>query len=470
MDNTVFKASRQAWNDNADMRSRRRRMKRYTYGDQWSDLCSLSDGRVVSEGEKARLNGAQPMTNNLIRQIVKSVVGRFRSMRAETEISPGLGAIYRRNQLDELDARALEEFLISGCAIQRIVNERRQGGSGVWIDNVSPDRFFVNRYNDPRGSDIELIGIVSSMSLNEVMMRFGGGDPSHESEIAAIYGRASDISLIQSIADRRDNDDSDPFSTGASSDGRCSVIEVWTLETVRMLRCHDRESARIFIAPASQAAAIDQLNSVRGATHRAPVEWKRTLSVRWRGRYFAPCGELLASTPSPWRHGGHPFAVKLYPLIDGEVHPFVEDIVDTQRHINRLITIIDQIMGVSAKGALLFPVKAKLPDMSWNDYTSRWSTPGSVIPYNVTTPGVIPTAVTASGANAGAGDLLNIELKLMEQISGVSDAMRGLQVDGLRGSATLYNAQAENSATALRDIFDTFGSFTAQRDTMLTLT
>ena len=50
----------------------------------------------------------------------------------------------------------LEEFLISGCAIQRI--GMRRPSSQPIIDNISPSDFFVNPHRDPRGNDIEQIG------------------------------------------------------------------------------------------------------------------------------------------------------------------------------------------------------------------------------------------------------------------------------------------------------------------------
>ena len=58
---------------------------------------------------------AHPLTNNLLRQIVKTVVGRYRTDVATEERSGGLADIVSMNSLDELDARALEEFLISAA-------------------------------------------------------------------------------------------------------------------------------------------------------------------------------------------------------------------------------------------------------------------------------------------------------------------------------------------------------------------
>ena len=114
MTNEVFLTARQAWGEWAGLRARRDRFKRFVYGDQWSDSVTLPDGRTVSEYEAMASSGAHPLTNNLLRQIVKTVVGRYRADIATEERSHVLADIASMNSLDELDARALEEFLISG--------------------------------------------------------------------------------------------------------------------------------------------------------------------------------------------------------------------------------------------------------------------------------------------------------------------------------------------------------------------
>ena len=69
-----------------DLRRRRLRQKRYTYGDQWSDLVDdLAGGRIV-ERELLLEKGKRPLTNNLIRQLVKSIVGRYRNIAAEGQL------------------------------------------------------------------------------------------------------------------------------------------------------------------------------------------------------------------------------------------------------------------------------------------------------------------------------------------------------------------------------------------------
>lgn len=126
----MLAAARDAWMARAPLRRARARCKRFTYGDQWAD--PMPGNGHVSEAELAVKSGRRPMTNNLIRQLVKTVVGRFRAMADEKKayVAPPGSAVVR-NQLAELDSRMLEEFLISGCAVQRVVSERRMQGTGV---------------------------------------------------------------------------------------------------------------------------------------------------------------------------------------------------------------------------------------------------------------------------------------------------------------------------------------------------
>ena len=183
--NSILEAAYKAWCAAADLRARRQRYKNYTYGNQWCDTVTDSKGRTIVEGRLLEESGAKPLTNNLIRQLVKTVVGRYRTQAAEAGVynDENLKPLALRNSLAELDSRLLEEFLISGCAIQRIVDERRWGGYGVWVDNVDPRDFFVNAFKDPRGWDIDLIGMLHDMTLPEVINRFGAGSPERVAEL-----------------------------------------------------------------------------------------------------------------------------------------------------------------------------------------------------------------------------------------------------------------------------------------------
>lgn len=444
-----------AWKQWAQLRADRQRFMRFTYGDQWSDISLTPSGELLTDMQWACRSGARPLTNNLIRRVVKTVVGVFRTEHPKS-FNRRVRDILRLNNITELDSRAFEEFLISGCAIQRVVPERRPAGCGVWVDNISPDRFFVNRFSDPRGLDIELIGMIHDMSTAELHSRFSMNNdqvrrnPEHFSAAAA---------MPLSFADR----DFDPFFTPAP--GKHRVIELWTLESLRAVKGFDPATGQFFLSHKRNEPSLRRINS------RRPKDQKLTYvdfhTVRWKCRWISVSGKILDEYYSPFTHGMHPFAVKFYPLTDGKVHPFIEDIIDQQKYVNRMITLIDSIMHSSAKGVLLFPEDRKPTGFSWFEVADLWSDCRGIIPIKSSTrTNDMPVQLTTSGATADAHKLLSTQLDLMNQISGVSPVLSGDSLAG-NGSASLYNMLRENSRAALADIFGAFSSFIEARNNLL---
>ncbi|MDE6490779.1 MAG: hypothetical protein K2L49_06435, partial [Muribaculaceae bacterium] len=324
----LLAAAHRAYCADADLRRRRTRYKHFTYGRQWDDTVTDSDGTVLTEGELASRSGRVPLTNNLIRQLVKTIVGRFRQSLTETASQPQSETALR-NQLDELDSRLLEEFLISGCAIQKLSHECRHGTTGWWIDNINPARFFVDRRDDPRSTDIELAGVIHDMSLPELLARFSGGDRAKAMQLRRLYGSSADTPFAA------------PAGTAAPEfftalPGRCRVIETWTLDSREVLRCHDQASGDYYLAPASEAGRIEAANRRRHKSGKPGIASRWEISARWHCRHMAPDGTVIAEQPSAMADGGHPFVMKFYPLTDGEIHPFVEDVIDQQKYVNRL--------------------------------------------------------------------------------------------------------------------------------------
>ena len=137
------------------------------------------NGRSVPEREIIMRTGRRPLTNNLLRRMVKTIVGIYRNRASENQLYDSTpGSLDARNCLAELDARLLEEYVISGCAIQRVADENRGGANAVWVDNVNPSRFFCNTFSDPRALDIELVGMSHDMSWPQLVNRFARGSRS----------------------------------------------------------------------------------------------------------------------------------------------------------------------------------------------------------------------------------------------------------------------------------------------------
>lgn len=448
--------ARKAWSDMADFRSKRDRYMRFAYGDQWSDPTRDSENRPMTEGELARRQGRKPMTNNLIRRLVKCIVGRYRNLDTRYQPDETLSAVYAANSLDELDSRMLEEFVISGCAVQRIACEVRPGGKGVWVDNVDPSRFFTNRFTDPRGHDIDCIGMVHQLSLPEIIQRFANGSRAKAAKLAAMFN--SDSPAAPSWGEIASGE-----AFFSSIAGRHAVAEIWTREASELLTCHDPVSGTLYTLPGHLAGQIDLANESRAKEGIAAIASRWQLDSRWVCRWVAPDGTLLGEHESPFADGSHPFAVKFYPMTDGEAHSLVEDVIDQQIYINRLITLIDHVIGVSAKGTLLIPINQMLPGWSAKKLSQEWAQPGSVLPYDSTAGPGEPHQINGAGIDSGALTLLNMEMKMFEDVSGVGSALFG-KPSQTNAGAQRFNSEVDNALASISDILLSFDTFRSGRD------
>lgn len=413
----VFDTVVELWGTRVPLMNMRDRLKRYTYGDQWGDIVYDDNGVRIIESELLKRSGRRPVSNNLIRRLVKAVIGRYREMAVSNSWydTPGTTSDIVAD-LDELDCRLLEEFLISGMAIQRVADDDPLAGHIPCVRNVSPDKFFCNAFRDPAGADIDMVGMLHDMSPAEVFMRFAGKRGMNSQKLGHVF---------EASRNRINTLPSAPADLFIAEPGRLRVIEVWSREF---------DNAR---------------------------------NLLWRVRWFAPDGTLLDSYTSPWAHGTHPFVVKFYPLTDGEIHSFVEDVVEQQRYINRIIVLIDRIMSTSAKGVLLFPTSQKENKMSWEEICKRWAAPDGVIPITGNGPH-IPTQVSGTNGDLSAYRLLEMELKLFDRTAGVGAALLG-EADGESATQGIekLRAKVENATIALADIFYTFRAHIRRRDTKL---
>lgn len=443
----------------SDFRHNRERYKRFTYGDQWSDVVVEGD-RAMTARERSLSHGRRPMTNNMLRRLVKSVIGRYRYQRRDSRRLTGAAAdIYNVNNLDELDCRSLEEFLISGCTVQRVARERRLQGTGVWVDMVSPDSFFVNKLSDPRGWDTELVGMIHDWSIAETVLRLAGPDRRLATRIREVYsGIAGGSGVPVPLASMGDGKD---FFSGVPD--RCRVIEVWTLELADSLCCHDSHRATCFNVDAGAGGRIAGINRQREERGEAPILSRWEVTTMWRCRWLAPDGTLLHSHLSQSPDGRHPFHFRFYPMIDGEIHSLVEDVIDQQIYINELISLIDHVVSCSAKGVLLFPADEKIPTMPWSEVARRWTMPDGVIPVRGRISSKMPEQVITPNQAVGAKELLALQMQMFEDVSGVSNALMGRGMSGSTG-AEHYENQVKQAIIAITDLLDTFSNFIEERN------
>lgn len=478
----VLMEAQHYWNHMGDFRKDRERNKRYTYGFQWDDMITV-DGKTMTEEEYIKSQGNVPLKNNLIRRLVKSVLGVYRSQskeptctardRDEQKLGETMSTILQcnmqLNRMTEVYARTMEEFLISGFIVHRKSYGWRNGKEDCWTDYVQPNNFFIdNNMRDFRGWDVSMLGEVHDISFGQLCEQFAKS-PEEYRRLRDIYKWAAKKEYIASYAysfgySRLENYD----FLFTSEPGRCRVIEVWRKEQKPRWRCHDYQNGDVFKVDIEdyQKCVVDVNNerlslakSVGMPEDEVPLI-KATWFVDdyWYFYYLSPFGDILKEGETPYEHGSHPYVFKAYPFIDGEIHSFVADVIDQQRYTNRLITLYDWIMRASAKGVLMMPDDC-LPDgVSIDDIAESWTEFNGVIVYKPSKSGKIPEQVANNSTNIGIAELLNMQLKFFEDISGVTGALQGKP--GFSGeSAAHYQQQTQNATTTLLDLLECFSGF-----------
>ena len=470
------------WNQMEDFRKDRERNKRYTYGFQWDDMICV-DGKSMTEEEYIKSQGNVPLKNNLIRRLVRSVLGVYRSQskeptctardRDEQKLGETMSTILQcnmqLNRMPDVYARSMEEFLISGFIVHRKSYGWRNGKEDCWTDYVQPNNFFIdNNMRDFRGWDVSVLGEVHDISFGQLCEQFASS-PQEYRELRDIYKWAARKDYIATYAERFGYSRLENYDFLFTSEpGRCRVIEIWRKEQKPRYRCHDYQNGDIFkideedyaqVVLAENEERMRMAKEVGMPEEEVPLI-KATWFVDdyWYFYYLSPFGDILREGETPYEHGSHPYVFKAYPFIDGEIHSFVADVIDQQRYTNRLITLYDWIMRASAKGVLMMP-EDSLPDgVSIDDIAESWTEFSGVIVYRPSKSGKVPEQVANNSTNIGIAELLNMQLKFFEDISGVTGALQGKP--GYSGeSASHYNQQTENATKSLLDLLECFSCF-----------
>lgn len=468
-------------------RKDRDRNKRYTYGDQWGDLVEVDCcGRTMTEGDNIRQQGGIPMTQNLIRRLVRNVLGVYRGQdkeptctardRDEQKLGETMSTLlqYNRqmNRMTEVDGRTFEDFLIGGLVMHKKWAGWWNGRYDCWTSVVPANNIILdNNMRDYRGWDVSCVGEIHDISFNDVIHEFAKS-PDDYARLREIYHAARNPQMIVDnwqqfgVYDLKNVDFF--FAPNVST---CRVIELWRKETKPRYRCHDYNNGDYYkieiedyqteVVEENQRRMQQGMAAGMEADEIPLIEAEWFIDTYWYYYYLTPFGHILGEGETPYEHGSHPYVFKAYPFIDGEIHSFVADVIDQQRYTNNLITLYNFIMRTSAKNTLIID-KDSIPDgYDINDIADEYAQVGSVIALKLKDGQRIPQQISANCTNVGIGDLLNLQLKFFEDISGVNGALQGKP--GYAGtSGTLYAQQTQNATTSLLDMLESFSSFVVE--------
>ena len=481
------------WQSLEGMRRKASRSQMYAWDDQWGDLVRDPDtGNMITERQLIMKQGKVPLKNNMIAPILNNIEGQFRTntvkpifvVRDQREaklgemMSMAVEYVHDINEMQELDANTLKSMLPSGVMAQRLefgANPAKGNRADVWAYPVLTARlFFDTSVEDPRMWDITRIGEIYDLTLDEVIATFG--KYVSEEELRRIYGNVGKSLHRDYNALDGDKLENLNFYTPSQPD-MCRVIFGWRLEKRHSLRVHDWLHGTWDFVPRNKKAELDAENERRKEEALANgvleekilyIDYEEKEEFVWVFRYMSPYGHCFLKGDSPYWHGEHNFVLGVQHFMNGKLYNFVEQFIDQQRMINRTAMMIDFIRSTSAKGVLIVNEEA-FDSMNREEIVDEYVRYNGVM-FVKPKAGVNVRDVVfqMNGAASTAGDyeLLNMQLKLINEISGVNTAMQGHSAPSGTPSS-LYAQQAQNSSLNLKGLFGALTAFRRRRDTKL---
>lgn len=478
----------QAWNNGESIRRTRERVKEYVYGDQWGDIIHYRNGHIT-EREYIQRKGNVPLQNNIMISILQSVVGLYSKQGGEPNcfalrkdgqwlsdmMSATIQANWSKTKMPDVLKNAFEDFMQGGVAVSRETYEEREGRQDAWTDFINPNYVFWEAGSDVRMTDMRLIGVLHDVSPADLYSKFCNRQYGWTvDEIKEVFDIEEKDTYRQNGLQHNDKDTLGQISFGRPSDQTlCRLIEVWTKESKTRYQCYDPLAKSAddveYRVEVKDIGHVKYENQLRIQQYRevgvpqeewALIEYELKEDVYWYYTFMAPDGTVIAEGETPYESKSHPFTVKLYPYVNGEVHPFMGNIVDQQRYINRLIIMHDMAARSAAKGLTIFPVE-NIPDgMSKEDVAEVLTEYDGLlfIQTNKLNPNLRPEIITSSAVQIGTQELLQMQLNLARDISNVSGALQG-KSPSAGTSAARYAQETQNATTSLHSILQDFTSF-----------
>lgn len=460
----------EGWLALSKIREERARNVKFKTGDQWSDPVEDPNkkGVFVREDELLAREGKTPLKHNFIQQFIRNISGQMLSNPSQSVVytrdsdekelgemlTNALQACFHLNQGDRLNLAVMEELLLSGVACVKVRYgfwHSKNVSDGI-LEHVNINRLFFNHdIEDTRLFDIDMIGEIHDFTIDEVICNYATS-PAQEDELRKIYAAAANTPLQSKNKALKESSTLNMDFLIPHDRNKCRVIEVWERRGRWITVTHDYQSGCELIGKTG-----DPVNGMH-TENRYEQYWHMTC--------LTPNGEVLSSMETPYLHGEHPYTITTLPLIDGTAHSFISDIIDIQKYINRLIVMIDFIMGASAKGVLMVPENAIPDGYSVDDFTNEYVKANGVIIYKPNHTRDVPFQISSNSTNVGAWEMLSLQMKLIQQISGISGAIQGERPMAYMASS-LYAQEAGNSQMNHRVLFDTIRLHQQLRDEKL---
>ena len=486
------------WSAGAPFRKQTERSDRYYKGDQWKDKVVIKhrDGSVESltEEEYIERQGRPALKQNLIRPLIVNVIGQLRQspykstifartadgQKAADMMTAALEGVHTMNDKNERDARLFESYLVSGAAIYNTgykFDDTRKMPFPYYREIDSSRYFQTVSATDVCGEDVDFCGDFFDTSLLDIKSMYAK-TRAQEQELEEIYGtttRRDVVSNLQFVTSNTENV-SPRISLG---NGECRVIRVCRKEGHWDLAVHDYSDAswetynltnnpKIKSEMDAEIARRKKMAEDLGVdyedgSNRLLIEYEEKYVTSWVYYHLSPWGHILWTQDSPFDHNSHSYVAKFHPMFRGQAFGMVYDLIDQQKAVNRNFIMHDFITSAAAKGVLLVPEEAIPDDMDLEDIADEWSRYNGVIKYRAKDGIKQPEQIVARNFNVGQFDMINMQMKMMHDISGVHDAAQGKSL-GTGTPSSLYQQAVQNSHVNILDYMESFAWLLSQRD------
>ena len=474
------------------------RSAEYYKGNQWGDIVETRDhfGCVhrMTEEDYIKSQGRPALKHNLIRPIIRNVLGQFRSspyksvvyssdeggQDAADQMSVKLNDVLRYNDSVERDAREYESFLNTGCGlyITGYAFDAQLHEPMPFFRAIDYHRYFQNPdASDVAGKDVHFCGDYVDIPLDEAKSIYAHNS-AQERALEDIYHHQNYILPVMYNAFVEANPAAKSF-LGTAYDGNCRIVRVCRLEGCWDVTVHDYAdasfetySAREF--PGKEEEIQHEIErrkkmaeelgiDYEDPANRLKLVYEKKYVRRWVYYHLSPWGHILWQAENPYQHNSHCYVAVFYPMFQGQVYGMTYDLIDQQRMVNRMIINLDFAMSASQQGVLIVDQDSIPDDMELEDIADEWTRYRGVIKLKLKNGAQVPQQLAGHQVNIGQFEMVNLMMKLMMDISGVQGAMQG-KAPTAGTPASLYSQQVSNSQINVLDYAESFAWFLEQRD------
>jgi hypothetical protein len=482
--NLVDKAKRY-YDSMSDFREKIYLNKEYLLGNFYKEKIRVN-GVVMTQEEFYRKQGKNPIKVNMLPNTINNIIGQFRKINInpivfsqakdkekESEMATvALQSVLNFNDFKQRAAYILKQLLISGAPAVRIdyvFDDERE--KPVYKIKEIPARllFFNQNINDIYGEDINFIGEIQEIDYNTLKQTYSKYVPlDHLKKICNYYEKYGEDAGSQTFSGEIiDNMD----ILGGYHTNLAKILNVWQKELRERLEIYDPLGSTYgdmwhydlisnLDSYINENAERKRMSEEMGVNIPLIKITRKKVKI-WRNYHISVIdNSILFESDTPFLHNSHPYCFLFYPLVDGQINPYISELLDVQKLINRNFTLNDMLISSSIKVLTIIPkATAEASGYKPQQILNEVAKPNGTLILDVDgQKKLMPTQLsTTPSAQVGIMNSVNSAVEFMRNISGVNEAMLGNATSNSSGK--LFQSQVITASVNLTDIIEHFRGF-----------